>query len=357
MNTDTKIEQRTVIKFLTKLGKTNAEMKDMLSQVYGEDTLSRSTLYEWSGRFREGREAVNDDAREGRPKTARAPLVATKIKSTINEDRRQTLRDVASKINISHESVRTVLKEDFRMNKVSPKMVLRVLTDDQKALRKQLCEDWLEAEKAEGILSRIITGDESWVYEHDIEKKRSSLVWLAPDEPRVKKARRSKSKIKAMLILFFDCRGILLQEWLPAGKTVTGAFYITILQKLRERIRKKRPDLWENNSWILHHDNAPAHSCLAVKQFLACNGTTVLEHPPYSPDLAPCDFFMFDRLKEPMRGDHLGSLERIKAESARILRCFSETDFQKCYQSWERRWRRCIVSQGEYFEGDKIVLP
>ena len=326
----------------------------MLRAGYWEATLRRTALYKWIGPFREGREEVLDDEREGRPASAHAPALVAAVRNTIEKDRRQTLRDVASASGVSHESVRHILKEEFQMKKVAPKMVPRVLTEEQKLKRTQVCEDWISAEESDQILSRVITGDKSWIYEYDLEKKRSSLVWLAPREPRPKKARQSKSKIKAMLIVFFDCRGILMDEWVPPGQTVNGAYYLTIMQKLRDRIRKKRPDLWKNNSWILHHDNAPAHSCFVVKQYLAKTSTTVLQHPPYFPDLSPCDFFLFDRLKDPMRGQRLGSVEAIKQETAMVLKSFTENDFQACFQSWQRRWHRCIASGGEYFEGDHV---
>jgi len=58
-----------------------------------------------------------------------------------------------------------------------------------------------------------------------------------------------------------------------------------------KKVRRKRPKRFANNSWILHHDNAPAHTSLSVREFLATKLTTVLEHPAYSPDLAPSEFF------------------------------------------------------------------
>jgi hypothetical protein len=57
-------------------------------------------------------------------------------------------------------------------------------------------------------------------------------------------------------------------------------------------VRRKRPEMWKKGSWILHHDNAPTHNALSIKTFLAKHKIPVLEHPPYSPDLAPCDFFI-----------------------------------------------------------------
>ncbi|UYV82030.1 hypothetical protein LAZ67_21000503 [Cordylochernes scorpioides] len=63
----------------------------------------------------------------------------------------------------------------------------------------------------------------------------------------------------------------------------TRNLYLT----LREAIRQKRPDLWKNKNWLLHHDNAPAHTSLLVRDLLAKNNTLMMPQPPYSPDLAP----------------------------------------------------------------------
>jgi len=192
----------------------------------------------------------------------------------------------------------------------------------------------------------VITGDESWVFEYDLVKKRADMVWLAPDEPRVKKASRSKSQIKCIATVFFDKCGLIMLDWMPAGSTITGQAYIQTMRKLWNRICKKRPELWQANLWILHHDNAPAHRCFAVSQFLAANRTMVLEHPAYSPDLAPCDFFLFDKIKDAMRGTHFGSVEELKAEASRLLKVIPASDWKKCFESWKNRMRRCIAAEG-----------
>jgi hypothetical protein len=71
---------------------------------------------------------------------------------------------------------------------------------------------------------------------------------------------------------------------------VNQKYYLEVLTKLQEQVRKKRPELWKKKSWILPQDNAPAHNALVVKQFLADKCIPVLEHPPYLPDLAPVTF-------------------------------------------------------------------
>ena len=96
-----------------------------------------------------------------------------------------------------------------------------------------------------------------------------------------------------MLICFFDQKGIVHKEFVPPGQTVNAAFYVEVLRRLQENVRRKRPDQWQKNTWLLHHDNVPAHGALLTRQFWTDNNMTVVPHPPYSPDLAPSDFSYF----------------------------------------------------------------
>ncbi len=157
-------------------------------------------------------------------------------------------------------------------------MVPKILTAEQKALRVQLCEEWMNADLEEGILNRVVTGDESWVYEYDPGNKRQSMEWRTPDEPQPKKARMSKSKGKSMLITFFDCQVVILKEWVPPGTNVNAVYYCKILRKLCKHIRKKNPKLWKNG-WLLHHDNTSSHSAVIIREYFAKNRITLLEHP------------------------------------------------------------------------------
>ena len=81
-------------------------------------------------------------------------------------------------------------------------------------------------------------------------------------------------------------------DWVPEGQTVKQVYYKEVLTDFRERVRRRRPEMWKKGSWVLHQNNAPAHNALSLKTFLTKHKITVLEHPPYSPDLAPCNFFI-----------------------------------------------------------------
>jgi len=104
----------------------------------------------------------------------------------------------------------------------------------------------------------------------------------------------------------------------------------------------------------LHHDNAPAHSALPVRKFLATRQITVLEHPAYSRDLAPNDFFLFPKIKEILNGNHFDDIDDIRSTTTAALKAIPQNQFQNCFEGSTTRWHRCIASQGEYFEGDHV---
>jgi len=76
----------------------------------------------------------------------------------------------------------------------------------------------------------------------------------------------------------------------------------------------------------------------------------VVPQPPYSPDLAPCDFFLFPRLKRELKGKHWESVENIHKHVTEILKDIPVEEFQHVFQAWQTRLRKCIDSGGEYFE-------
>ena len=85
---------------------------------------------------------------------------------------------------------------------------------------------------------------------------------------------------------------------------------------------------------------------------LTKNNVSTVPHPAYSPDLAPCDFYTFPKMKLRLKGWHFASIEEIQAELQQILNTLTPADFNECFQKWQNRWDRCIQAQGDYFEGD-----
>jgi hypothetical protein len=137
-----------------------------------------------------------------------------------------------------------------------------------------------------------------------------------------------------MLICFFYHKGIIHFEFLEQGQTVNQHCYLEILARLREAVCQRRPELWPD-AWILHHDNAPGHDALAVWEFLVKKSIMKLDHPPYLPDLALCNFWLFPKLKTTLKDHRFSDIADIQGHATTILKSIPEEEFQKCFEQWK----------------------
>jgi transposase len=122
------------------------------------------------------------------------------------------------------------------------------------------------------------------------------------------------------------------------GIVHNSAYYCDVLRQLRENMQRLHPKLWRQKNWLLHHDNAPSHTSSSTWEFLTKNNMTVVPHPPYSPDLAPCDFSLFPQLMIKLKGRRFDTTEVTEAESQAVLNTLTEHDFQDAFKKWQRRW-------------------
>ena len=151
-----------------------------------------------------------------------------------------------------------------------------------------------------------------------------------------------------MYAIFFNSSGPVVQVPCPSGHTVTGRIYKnSILKKVKECHNKKRPSKGWSGVHLLH-DNASSHKC-EVKSFLASEKEKVLNHPPYSPDLSPCDFFLFPRLKKMLSGNKYTSRSSL---GSAIYQCLQQIpkDYLSAFHDWVKRLQKCVSVKGEYFE-------
>ena len=98
---------------------------------------------------------------------------------------------------------------------------------------------------------------------------------------------------------------------------------------------------------------SPSHKAIIVNEFPAKNSTNIIEQLPYSPHMAPADFFLFPKLKLPLQGTCFQSIENMKENWRRELKSITKNAFKKCFDDWIIRWRKCIISRGAYLKAIK----
>ncbi len=198
------------------------------------------------------------------------------------------------------------------------------------------------------FLDFVITMDESWVYCYDPKTKKQSTVWLTPSEPHPWKPCHPRA-IGKLLLVSFDHKGMVYWE-LMCG-TLKALKFVDILSNLRHAISRKRGNKYLQK-FTLHMDNASPHTALDTRQFLIQSKTKVMEHPPYSLDLAPSDFWFYPRLKKNMRGKHYPNIQALQTAVETEIADIPSFEFHECIHTlWPKRWARCVNSEGMYFEG------
>ncbi|UYV79087.1 hypothetical protein LAZ67_17001077 [Cordylochernes scorpioides] len=278
-----KLKQRICIELCVKLEISATETFEMLNKVFPNDSPKRTTVFEWHSRFKAGRISIEDEPRQGRPKC------------------------------ISKTTIGRIVTKDLKVKKTPAKFIPRFLTNEQKLCRLATCENMLEMTRTDPEWKdKIITGDETWVYDYDPETKRQYAEWRGQGELRPKKSRIFKSRNKVLLVAFLDNKGIVHHEYLPAGQTVIKEMYLDILRHLREAIRKKMPEKWPNE---------------------------IIPQPPYSPDIAPNDFFLFPKLKAVLKGRHFDTRDDIIEKSLLALKIIPKELYKNCFDNLGKRWR------------------
>ena len=151
------------------------------------------------------------------------------------------------------------------------------------------------------------------------------------------------------MIPFFDSTGMIYMYWVPTGQTVNKEYYVEVLREFRKRFRQKRPAFFKSGQWHFYQDNAPVHNSILVTDYLTKMGIKTVPQSPYSPDLAPCDFCLFPKLKEKLRGCHYETIEEMKEAVTKVIDTLTQEDFHGGFQKLLERYK-CIAAGGDYFK-------
>ena len=169
---------------------------------------------------------------------------------------------------------------------------------------------------------------------------------LALPDPR--RLDRTNPTTKFLMIPFFDSTDMIYMQWVRTRQTVNKEYYVEVLREFRKRFHRKRPALFKSGQWHFQQDNAPVYNSILVTDYLTKMGIKTVPQFPYCPDLAPCDFWSFPKL----RGCRYETIEEMKEAMTKIIDTLTQEDFHGTLQKLLERYNKCIAAGGDYFDGD-----
>lgn len=343
---------RAMIFYDFKSGLSFHQCHERLSAAFPDSAPSFATVTHWYREFQRGRDSLEDDARSGRPVCATTPELIERVRLMVEEDRRVTYSEIEATLGISSPTVHKILREHLGLRKLVSRWIPHLLTEEQKQARTNWGHEMLKRFKygESKAISDIVTCDETWIYCYEPERKCQSKVWVFPEEEPPTKVVRGRSTGKQMVATFFRRTGHVATVRLENQCTVTAAWYTGVcLPQVIASLSSQRPKTGVRGLF-LHQDNASAHTAKQTQDFLRAQGLQQLQNPPYSPDLSPCDFFLFPRVKDSLRGRRFASAEEAADAYEEVVLQLSASDWHTCFGSWFERMQRCINACGEYFE-------
>lgn len=345
------VAQRIIVKFLTTEGVKPSAILRRLQAQFGDKTLKKTQVYSWHKQFLEGREAVENEVHQRRPRTSVTEANIRTVRRLLEDDRRLSVAAIASEVGISFGSAHTIITNDLGFRKVCARWVPRLLTENQKRNRMEVCQRHLNRYEAEGegFLHRIVTCDETWVHHYTPESKQASMEWRRKNESAPVKAKTRLSAGKVLATVFFDFKGVLLIDFLHERRTVNAAYYCQLLDNARTAYRRKRRG-FPIRDVILLQDNARPHTAALSMTKIETLSWTTLEHPPYSPDLSPCDYHLFGPMKEALGGQRFDDDVAVEDFVRNWLMAQPRSFYENGIKKLSSRWEKCVMKSGDYVE-------
>lgn len=319
--------------------------------MYNDEAPSKSFITNWIRSFKLGRNNLEDEARSGRPSNTEEGKYDLAVLKIIKTEPTASLDLIAKTMRSSKTKTRNYINEKLSYKKVSCKWVPHRLTEKQKTARVDFCKNFLSkyGDLKKKSTYNIVTGDETWISTYDPYVGSQAKVWTLKSFDPISVCRKSRNEKKVLTSVFFSRTGIKNISFLDVKETATAKWYKNLcLEPLLDTWQKEHLKSCKKN-FVLNHDNAPIHKASIISQYIDQNKIKLLAHPPYSPDLAPCDFWLFPNMKQRLRGKKYIDILDVKNEFQNFLNNLEKKDFDKCFSEWIKRCKGVIHNGGDYY--------
>ncbi len=248
---------------------------------------------------------------------------------------------------VGYGTVVNLLKE-LGIRKLCSRFVPYFLSGEMCERRVQCCRENLELHSRLGdnLLRNIVTEDETPLSLYLPEDRRTSAEFKFPGESAARKLRSGTTHRRAlMLTVFWDISGIVDLDFVDRSTTLNSDYYVARVESARKK-RRKSP----RQQLYLLHDNSPIHTSNTAQTAIGKSGFIQLSHPPYSPDLAPSDYYLFRHLKQHLRGRHFVTKDELATTVNNYFQLQTAEFYEKAFLDLVRRWTKCVDQAGSYIE-------
>lgn len=294
----------------------------------------------WFTKFRSGNFDLCDSPRSGRPLSLNNEVLLAEVEANPC----QTIGELSDKLNVPWSTIQEHLKQIGKVNREGI-WVPHTLSEENKVNRLITSNLLLERHKAEPFFDRLVTGDEKWVLYENPKRKRQ---WLSSNQTAIATPKPGLHPKKALLSVWWNARGIVHFEVLRPGQTINADFYCEQLDRLNQALIKKYPALVNRKGVILQHDNARPHSAKKTLDKIKELGWEVLPHPPYSPDIAPSDYYLFRSLQHFLSDKKFRNEEDVKNGVSTYFNQKPSSFYKAGIESLAIRWQKVIENEGDY---------
>ena len=310
-----------------------------ITEAYGK-VMSLVQCNKWFAKFKNGSYDLKDRPKSGRPTEVDTDV----LRDLIETDPRKSSRDLAVQMGISHTCVINHLKNMGKVNKCGI-WVPHKLSAENRLQRQTICTSLLARNEVNPFLRRIITGDEKWVLYVNVERKKQ---WLSPSQTPIPTPKAGLHPKKVLLCVWWDLEGVVHFELLDMNQTINAELYCQQLDRLKAAIDLKRPALANRRGVILQQDNARPHTAKLTRKKLKELGWEILPHPPYSPDIAPSDYYLFLSLQHFLSGKEFKNKEEVKSAITEFFDSKDKDFYRKGIEALPERWEAVIENDGNY---------
>lgn len=313
-----------------------------INDVYGERSISAEDCRKWFRRFKCNDYNVEDKPRAGRP----SKVNEEQLEAIRKADTTQTEEEIAGELGVSQKTVSRHLRAQGVRSRYSQE-VPHELTEDNRTHRLSICSSFLSRHTSKkSFLTKIITGDESWLFYANIVKKRQLLK---PGESGKIRAKPEPYRKKLMLCVFWDMKGVIYWELLSGQKTLNKEEYCRQLHALAQVLPEHRP---EKTKVLIHRDNARPHVAADTQTTIANLGWEVMAHPAWSPDIAPSDYALFRSLKNSLPEEPFKDQSHLENWLQSFFESKSTNFYADAIRDLPRRWALVVDHDGDYFDED-----